>query len=259
MASRGTETEAQGGIESASARGARRDIAGIVRALSEHPRWRDRLVHWERVPAHPGRTCALPASIDPRLAAVLAQGGIERLYEHQARAIELALAGHDVLVATPTASGKTICYTVPVLQSLLASEGAARALFLFPTKALTQDQTVGITAMVERLGASFHAYTYDGDTPPSVRRTLREKGHLVLTNPWMLHQGILPNHSKWSALFQGLEWIVVDELHTLSGVFGSSVANVLRRLLRIARHYVAKPRFLASSATLAEPPRKPIR
>jgi DEAD/DEAH box helicase domain-containing protein len=194
----------------------------------------------------------------PELIEVLRQRGVESLRAHQATAIEAALDGQDVLVATPTASGKTVCYTVPVLQRLLETNGQARALFLYPTKALAQDQTVGLTAMIEGLGRqqgdqAFHAFTYDGDTPPSVRRTLRDRGHMVLTNPWMLHQGILPNHSKWAELFKGLEYIIVDEVHSLSGVFGSSVANVLRRLVRIAAHYGAHPRFLASSATVREP------
>jgi DEAD/DEAH box helicase domain-containing protein len=181
------------------------------------------------------------------------------LYEHQARAIELALAGRDVLIATPTASGKTLAYSAPVLQALLETEGAARSLWLFPTKALSQDQSHGLNALIEELGrastrcASWHSFTYDGDTPPSVRRTLRERGHVVLTNPYMLHQGILPNHAKWSELFAALRYVVIDEVHTLTGVFGSSVANVLRRLVRIARHYGAEPRFLLSSATVREP------
>src|SRR6185436_20883103 len=164
----------------------------------------------------------------PELVALLARRGLGELYEHQARAIELALAGNDVLIATPTASGKTLAYSAPVLQALLESEGAARALWLFPTKALAQDQSHGLNALIEELGRGWHSYTYDGDTPPSVRRTLRERGHVVLTNPWMLHQGILPNHAKWSELFAALRYVVIDEVHTLSGVFGSSVANVLR-------------------------------
>ena len=203
-----------------------------------------------------------PEGLDPRLVDVFRARGALEPYAHQARAIRAALAGDDVLVATPTASGKTICYTAPVLQSLLESGGSARSLFLYPTKALSQDQTVGLTALVEGLverhgdstgAADWHAFTYDGDTPPSVRRTLRDRGHMVLTNPYMLHQGILPNHAKWAELFRDLRYVVVDEVHTLSGVFGSSVANVLRRLLRIARHYGAEPRFLASSATVADP------
>ncbi|MFT5051363.1 MAG: DEAD/DEAH box helicase domain-containing protein [Chlamydiales bacterium] len=228
-------------------------MEGIVDGLRAEPRWRDCLVHWHEIAPRPGRSVPFPAQLDQRLVEVLKERGVTELYEHQARAIEAALDGRDVLVATPTASGKTIGYTAPVLQSLFESDGAARSLFLFPTKALSQDQTVGITALVEGLGQPWHAYTYDGDTPPSVRRTLRDRGHMILTNPYMLHQGILPNHAKWAELFRELRYIVVDEVHTMSGVFGSSVANVLRRLLRIARHYGSNPQFLASSATLAEP------
>ena len=158
-----------------------------------------------------------------------------------------------MLVTTPTASGKTLCYVAPVLQRLLETDGKARALFLFPTKALSQDQSASLNALIGELGQPWHSFTYDGDTPPSVRRTLRDRGHILLTNPWMLHAGILPNHPKWSELFRDLSTIVIDEVHTLSGVFGSSVANVLRRLLRIAAHYGSHPRFLLSSATLRDP------
>lgn len=214
---------------------------------------------WHETPPRPARVAPFPARLHPELVALLRRRGMGELYEHQARAIEHALDGKDVLIATPTASGKTLAYTAPVLQALLESEGAARALWLFPTKALSQDQSRGLNALIGELGravprcAGWHSFTYDGDTPPSVRRTLRERGHVVLTNPHMLHQGILPNHAKWSELFAALRYVVIDELHTLDGVFGSSVANVLRRLVRLARHYGAEPRFLCSSATLREP------
>lgn len=226
-------------------------VLDIATALREDPELRDAFSHWKELPGRPAITRAFPASLDPRLRAVLEGKGLGEVYEHQARAIELALAGEDVLVATPTASGKTLCYSVPVLQSLLESNGSARALFLFPTKALSQDQSASLTALVEALGEDWHAFTYDGDTPPSVRRTLRDRGHMILTNPWMLHAGILPNHAKWAELFRDLRYIVIDEVHTLSGVFGSSVANVLRRILRIAHHYGSRPKFICCSATLS--------
>ena len=227
-------------------------VADIVAQLRDEPQYKVRFDHWHVVPARPALTAAFPAGIDPLIARLWKERGIQELYRHQAQAIQHALDGKDVLVATPTASGKTICYTAPVLQALHESQGAARALFLFPTKALSQDQSAGLTTLVEALGADWHAYTYDGDTPPSVRRTLRERGHMVLTNPWMLHAGILPNHAKWSELFRDLRYIVIDEVHTLTGVFGSSVANVLRRLVRIARHYGSNPQFLLCSATLRD-------
>ena len=208
--------------------------------------------HWQHVPAREARRVPLPERLDARLRDLLVARGTDALYSHQAAAVEAALAGRDVLVATPTASGKTLGYVLPVLQRLLETQGQSRSIFLFPTKALSQDQSKHLNALIEALGQPWHSYTYDGDTPPSVRRTLRDHGHILLTNPWMLHAGILPNHAKWSELFCGLETIVIDEVHTLSGVFGSSVANVLRRLLRVAAHYGAHPRFLLSSATLRE-------
>jgi len=235
---------------------ARDEIDRLAAALRDDPRWRarfdSRFDHWHDVPARAARTADFPRGVDPRIVELYAARGIGRLYVHQARAIEAALGGEDVLVATSTSSGKTICYSVPVLQALLSSRGSARSLFLFPTKALSQDQSSGLTALIEALGEDWHAFTYDGDTPPSVRRTLRDRGHAVLTNPWMLHAGILPNHAKWSELFRELRYIVIDEVHTLSGVFGSSVANVLRRLVRIAHHYGSDPRFVCCSATLAD-------
>lgn len=229
-----------------------RSVPELVDQLKAEPRWQGRFECWHELPPRPARLMSFPKSLDPRLVELCRASGIEELYEHQARFVEHALAGEDTLIATPTASGKTLCYTLAVLQRLLESQGSARSLFLFPTKALSQDQTAVLTRAVERLGQEWHAYTYDGDTPPSVRRTLRDRGHLVLTNPWMLHAGILPNHAKWSELFRDLAYIVIDEVHTLSGVFGSNVANVLRRLLRIARHYGSNPRFLLCSATLAD-------
>ncbi len=242
------------------ARGGRRrrrrgqgDVRALLESLRADPELRLGLEHSVELPGRPGDFAEFPARLDPRLVAVLRARGLERLYAHQARAIEAALDGRDVLVATPTASGKTLCYTLPVLQRLLETGGAARALCLFPTKALSQDQSASLTATLADLGQDWHAWTYDGDTPPSIRRTLRDRGHVILTNPWMLHAGILPNHAKWAELFAGLAYVVIDEVHTLSGVFGSSVANVLRRLVRIARHYGAQPRFLCCSATLREP------
>ena len=237
------------------ARGERRraGVARWIHLLQSEPELAGRFAHWQTVPARPPRWADYPAALDPRVTALLRARGMDRPYAHQARAIELALDGRDVLLATPTASGKTLAYTAPVLHELLATGGRARSLWMFPTKALSQDQSSGLNALIAELGEDWHSYTYDGDTPPSVRRTLRERGHVILTNPWMLHAGILPHHAKWAELFQNLAYVVIDEVHTLGGVFGSSVANVLRRLLRIARHYGGEPRFLLSSATLAEP------
>ena len=228
-------------------------VEGIVARLRADPEIASRIAVWERRPARPGRAVEFPASLDPALVRLLRERGLDQLWAHQARAIELALADRDVLVTTPTASGKTLAYTAPVLQRLLETDGAARSLWMFPTKALSQDQSRSFNALIEGLGRDWHSFTYDGDTPSSVRRTLRDRGHVVLTNPWMLHQGILPNHGKWAELFRDLRYVVIDEVHTLSGVYGSSVACVLRRLLRIAHHYGSDPRFLLSSATIRDP------
>ena len=241
------------GVEELLEREGGAGVLAIAEALRASDRFGPRFERWHEIPPRPARTSAFPSGIDRRIVELCRARGIPELYEHQARAIREARAGKDVLVATPTASGKTLCYTIPVLQALLESGGTARSLCLFPTKALSQDQAAALTAQVEALGERWHAFTYDGDTPPPVRRTLRDRGHVVLTNPWMLHAGILPNHAKWSELFRDLRFVVVDEVHTLGGVFGSSVANVLRRLVRIARHYGSDPRFLLGSATLAEP------
>ena len=171
----------------------------------------------------------------------------------QAAAWESAQAGRHTVIVTPTASGKTLCYNLPVVSALLADPGA-RALYLFPTKALAHDQLAKLRALGERFGLD-GIDGYDGDTPPSVRRTLRDHGHVLLTNPWMLHAGILPNHTKWQGLFSALRYVVIDEVHTLSGVYGSHVANVLRRLRRICAHYGSEPTFCAASATISATPR----
>lgn len=229
------------------------DIGAIVEHLRSDPTLAARIVHWHTLAARAARTAPWPEGLDPRLVDLYRSRGIEEPYEHQSRAIEAALEGQDVLVATPTASGKTLAFTAPVLNALCQTDGAARAIFLYPTKALSQDQSAGLNGLIEAIGEPWHAFTYDGDTPPAIRRTLRDRGHLILTNPYMLHQGILPNHAKWAELFRDLRYVVVDEVHTLSGVLGSSVAGVLRRLMRIARHYGSEPKFLASSATIRDP------
>ncbi|MCC6406227.1 MAG: DEAD/DEAH box helicase [Planctomycetes bacterium] len=241
---------------------ARLTVEDLAERLRVDPEFGPRCVHWRSLPARDEQVAGFPPALRPELAELYARRGVSSLWSHQREAIEHALAGRDVLVTTPTASGKTLCFVVPVLQRLLESDGKARALFLYPTKALSQDQSTNLNALLAELGSAaapgasgaagreWHSYTYDGDTPPSVRRTLRDQGHIVLTNPWMLHAGILPNHAKWAELFRDLETVVIDEVHTLSGVFGSSVANVLRRLQRIAEHYGARPRFLLSSATI---------
>jgi DEAD/DEAH box helicase domain-containing protein len=209
-----------------------------------------------RLPAIAAQYTPFPPNLDPRLRNALAARGIAQLYTHQAQAIEHALARRNVVVVTPTASGKTLCYNAPILQEIL-QDPSSRALYLFPTKALAQDQLAELLALCEQLGAhdgtSIGVFTYDGDTPQDARRTIRTRAHLVLSNPDMLHSGILPHHPRWAKLFENLRYIVIDELHAYRGVFGSHLCNVLRRLRRICRHYGSNPVFVCSSATIANP------
>jgi len=204
------------------------------------------------IPASPGEYVELPRDLPEPLADALRARGIDRLFSHQAQARAAALAGRHLVVVTPTASGKTLCYNLPVLERILARP-ESRALYLFPTKALAQDQMVELGEMAARLPVRLKVHTYDGDTPAGQRTAIREAGHIVLTNPDMLHTGILPHHTRWRKLFSALDYVVVDELHTYRGLFGSQVANVLRRLKRICEFYGSSPRFLCASATIANP------
>ena len=203
------------------------------------------------VPSRPPRLAPFPPSLDPRIADALRARGIHELYVHQARAWELIEKGHHVVVVTPTASGKTLCYNLPALQCLV-HQPDARILYLFPTKALAQDQLAELEGLAKTL-PEMRMFTYDGDTPQDARRAVRARANLVLTNPDMLHSGILPHHTKWASLFQNLRYVVIDELHAYRGVFGSHLANVLRRLRRICRHYGSAPQFVMASATIANP------
>src|SRR5262249_42954374 len=194
---------------------------------------------------------AFPSSLDPRLVESLKARGVPQLYSHQARAFQIVAKGENLIVVTPTASGKTLCYNLPVLQALV-QQPDSRVLYLFPTKALAQDQLAELTELAKSL-PDMRMFTYDGDTPQDARRSVRARANLVLTNPDMLHSGILPHHTKWVNLFQNLKYVVIDELHAYRGVFGSHLANVLRRLKRICRHYGATPQFIMASATIANP------
>src|SRR6185369_8654133 len=202
-------------------------------------------------PARPPVFAPFPSTLDPRVVEALRARGIEQLFSHQARVWELVERGRHVVVVTPTASGKTLCYNLPALQALL-EQPEARILYLFPTKALAQDQLAELEALATSL-PEMRMFTYDGDTPQDARRAVRARANLVLTNPDMLHSGILPHHTKWVNLFQNLRYIVIDELHAYRGVFGSHLANVLRRLKRICRHYGSSPQFIMASATIANP------
>ena len=209
-----------------------------------------------RLPPAAATYADFPAGFDPRLREALASRGVAAPYVHQAAAIEHALARRNVVVITPTASGKTLCYNGPVLHSIL-EDGSSRALYLFPTKALAQDQLAELQTLCEIIdrqsGTPIGVFTYDGDTPQDARRTIRSRAHVVLSNPDMVHAGILPHHPRWAKLFENLRYVVIDELHAYRGVFGSHLCNVIRRLRRICHHYGSDPVFLCSSATIANP------
>jgi DEAD/DEAH box helicase domain-containing protein len=203
-------------------------------------------------PAREGEFAEIPESIAPALRQTLEARGIPRLYTHQADSFQRCAAGKNVVIVTPTASGKTLCYNLPVLHRLM-EDPSARAMYLFPTKALAEDQLHEFQAAVDAMGSSIRAFTYDGDTPQDARRAIRERANVVLTNPDMLHSGILPHHTKWAKCFENLRYIVIDELHYYRGVYGSHLANVLRRLKRICEFYGSTPQFICCSATIANP------
>ena len=206
----------------------------------------------KHIPAREAQYQPMPTWLRAELAAAYCAKGVDRLYSHQAAAADLARAGKNFVVVTPTASGKTLCYNLPILNAILDNSDT-RALYLFPTKALAQDQLAELHDLATRLEDSFGVFTYDGDTPSDARKAIRERGHIILTNPDMLHSGVLPHHTKWTRVFENLRYIVLDELHTYRGVFGSHLANVLRRLARIARFYGSSPQFICCSATIANP------
>ncbi|MBM4432129.1 MAG: DEAD/DEAH box helicase, partial [Chloroflexi bacterium] len=232
--------------------------------------YRRQIVHVQRLAARHPRYGRLRHRLSPALRAALQHAGTPRLYTHQAQAINAAFAGQHVVVATSTASGKTLCYNVPVLETLLG-DPQARALYLFPTKALAQDQLGKLNSLLtvlekgEGIGARgseeslspipypLTPATYDGDTPRAARARIRRSSRIILTNPDMLHVGILPNHHLWADFFRGLRYVVLDEAHEYRGVFGSQVACVLRRLRRVCAFYGSQPQFIASSATIANP------
>lgn len=198
------------------------------------------------------RTAPIPENMDARLRTALNARGMTSLYTHQAKAFELATSGKDFVVATPTASGKSLCYVLPVLQAL-AVDREARSLFLFPTKALSRDQEEAVRGLMKDASLDHGAITFDGDTPGDARRLAREKSSIILSNPDMLHAGVLPHHASWARFFAGLKYVVIDELHAYRGVFGSHLANVLRRLDRVARFHGGKPQYLMASATIGNP------
>ncbi|MFC1569498.1 DEAD/DEAH box helicase [bacterium] len=228
------------------------NLSQLIDTLERSPEFRNHVTHWEKIPAQPAEFSTFPERLDPRLLDALKSRGIEKLFTHQAAAVDAIMAGNHTVVVTPTASGKTLCYNLPVLDAVLENP-ENRALYLFPTKALSQDQVAELHDLVQDLGLDIKTYTFDGDTPVSARRAIRMVGHIVVTNPDMLHQGVLPHHTKWVKLFENLKYVVIDEVHSYRGVFGSHLVNLIRRLKRICKFYGASPQFIGCSATIANP------
>lgn len=228
------------------------NLRQLLGRLRDTPAFMDNVTLWHTTEPVAARTVPFPEFIDPRLREALRSRGITELYTHQASALENARHARHQVVVTPTASGKTLCYNLPVLQRCL-EDPEARALYLFPTKALSQDQMNELHEVISVVGADIKTFTFDGDTPAAARKTIRSSGHVVVTNPDMLHQGILPHHTAWVKLFENLHYVVIDELHHYRGVFGSHVANVIRRLQRICAFYGSNPVFICCSATIANP------
>src|SRR5881396_603205 len=224
----------------------------VLDAFAERDHSGEILTTLRHFPAREAQWGDFPSWVNANLVSAYNAKGVCRLYTHQAAAAEAVHAGKNVVIVTPTASGKTLCYNLPVLNAVLENSDS-RALYLFPTKALAQDQLAELYDLCRRLADRFGVFTYDGDTPSDARKAIREQGHIVLTNPDMLHTGILPHHTRWTRLFENLRYIVLDELHSYRGVFGSHLCNVLRRLRRIARFYGRDPQFICCSATIANP------
>ena len=228
------------------------NLSQLLDYLRQDEAFMQNVTCWRTLPKREAVFAPFPDGLDERVIPALQKHHITQLYAHQADAFSAIQEGRDVVIVTPTASGKTLCYNLPVLNEILKNPDA-RALYLFPTKALSADQVSELYELIELIGADIKTYTYDGDTPGAARRAIRQAGHVVVTNPDMLHSGILPHHTKWVKLFENLKYIVIDEIHSYRGVFGSNLANVLRRLIRLCRFYGSNPQFILCSATIENP------
>ncbi|GKU80965.1 DEAD/DEAH box helicase [Niallia sp. NCCP-28] len=230
----------------------RKNLQQIIHDFKYSEEYKDQIAYWHTLEAKEAKVTPLPSDLSPKIKAALEKRGVSQLYTHQKSAYEQVRKNRSIVAVTPTASGKTLCYNLPVIQSI-AENSQARALYMFPTKALAQDQKSELNELIESAELSINSYTYDGDTPASIRQKVRKAGHIVITNPDMLHSAILPHHTKWVSLFENLKYVVIDELHIYRGVFGSHVANVIRRLKRICAFYGSNPIFICTSATIANP------
>lgn len=228
------------------------NLLNSLRILNEMGLKEDSLRAVKHVPAQEGISADYPADVHPSLRQALERKGYLKLYSHQRTSWDALQEGKHIVVVTPAASGKTLCYNLPVLNTILL-DPSSRAIYLFPTKALSQDQRAELDEIIDLLPEGIRIFTYDGDTPQDARKAIRSVGQIILTNPDMLHAGILPHHTKWINLFKNLKYIIIDELHNYRGIFGSHLANVLRRLKRIAAFYGSSPQFILCTATIANP------
>ncbi|HAK47587.1 MAG TPA: ATP-dependent helicase [Spirochaeta sp.] len=227
-------------------------LSELIKTIKEDSDFKRNITHWETIQAREGQYTNFPEDIDPLIKKVYSDRGISRLYSHQRQCYDHVAEGKNTVVVTPTASGKTLCYNLPVLNDLLKTP-EARALYLFPTKALSQDQQAELNEVIKPAGLPLKTVTYDGDTPASIRVAARDGGRIIITNPDMLHTGIMPNHPKWIKFLSNVKYIVIDEIHIYRGVFGSHVCNVIRRLKRICNFYGSNPQFICCSATIGNP------
>ncbi|WP_226676969.1 DEAD/DEAH box helicase [Mesobacillus jeotgali] len=230
----------------------RKSMQEILQELKVSESVKKNIVHWHTIEEKEAQSEDMPEELSEILKRALERRGVSRLYTHQKSSYDQIMEGQSIVAVTPTASGKTLCYNLPVLQSII-NDPNARALYMFPTKALAQDQKSEINELIQEAELAINSYTYDGDTPSNIRQKVRRAGHIVITNPDMLHSAILPHHTKWVSLFENLKYVVIDELHIYRGVFGSHVANVIRRLKRICNYYGSDPVFICTSATIANP------
>ena len=230
----------------------KKSISELLQSWQYDEQLKQNIIHWHTLDGKRAAYAPFPDELHPSLQQALRLRGIEQLYTHQREAFDKATSGTSFTAITPTASGKSLCYHLPVLQEIINNK-SSRAIYLFPTKALAQDQKTNLNELIEATGEEILSYTYDGDTAPSIRTKIRKAGQIVMTNPDMLHSGILPHHTKWVSLFENLKYIVIDELHTYKGVFGSHVAHVIRRLKRICAFYGSNPIFICTSATIKNP------
>lgn len=228
------------------------NLQQLIEHFKKDDGFNEQIVHWHTIDEKPAQLVDMPEEINEKIKNALQKRGIEKLYTHQHSAFKLAMEGKSFTAVTPTASGKTLCYNLPVLQTIMDNPDS-RALYIFPTKALAQDQKSELNEIISEAEASINSYTYDGDTSANIRQKVRKAGHIVITNPDMLHSAILPHHTKWVSLFENLKYVIIDELHIYRGVFGSHVSNVVRRLKRICEFYGASPIFICTSATIANP------